>query len=291
MRVLVLGASGMLGSAVFRLLMACGYEVTGTIRSASLVNYFPASTRKKLISNVDVLNLSTLIGLFQQVKPDAVINCIGLIKQFSSSNDPQEALPINALLPHQLANLCEIAGARLVQISTDCVFKGDKGNYTEDDLSDATDLYGQSKYMGEVCDRDCAVTLRTSIIGHGLTPNSSLIDWFLSQIGEVRGFSKAIFSGLPTIELANVIERHVLQSSGMSGLYHVSVEPIDKLRLLQIVNQVYDAGLKINLDDSLVIDRSLNSTKFRESTGYTPPDWETLVLQMHQDHLNFKEQT
>ncbi len=291
MRVLVLGASGMLGSAVFRLLTARGYEVTGTVRSSSSVNYFSGSTQKNLISNLDVLNVNTLMRLFQQVKPDAVINCIGLIKQFSSSNDPQEALPINALLPHQLADLCEIAGARLVQISTDCVFKGDKGNYTEEDLSDATDLYGQSKYMGEVRDRDCAVTLRTSIIGHGLTPNPSLIDWFLSQRGEVRGFSKAIFSGLPTIELANVIERHVLQCSELSGLYHVSVEPIDKLRLLQIVNQVYDAGLKINLDGSLVIDRSLNSTKFRESTGYTPPNWEALVLQMHQDHLNFKEQT
>ncbi|MCF6282040.1 MAG: SDR family oxidoreductase [Candidatus Polarisedimenticolaceae bacterium] len=290
MRVLVLGASGMLGSAVFRLLMARGYEVTGTVRSSSSVNYFSSSIQNNLISNLDLLNANTLICLFQQVKPHAVINCIGLIKQFSSSNDPQEALPINALLPHQLADLCDIAGVRLVQISTDCVFKGDKGNYTEDDLSDATDLYGQSKYMGEVRDRECAVTLRTSIIGHGLTPNPSLIDWFLSQNGQVRGFNKAIFSGLPTIELANVIDRYVLQCSELSGLYHVSVEPIDKLRLLQIVNQVYDAGLVINQDDSLVIDRSLNSTKFRESTGYTPPDWEALVLQMHKDQLNFKEQ-
>jgi len=289
MRVLVLGASGMLGSAVFRRLITRGYDVVGTVRSATSINYFPVSMQHNLMSHLDVLNLSTLIRLFQQAKPDAVINCVGLIKQFSSSNDPQEALPINALLPHQLADLCEIAGARLVQISTDCVFKGDKGNYIEEDLTDATDLYGQSKCMGEVRDRGHAVTLRTSIIGHGLTPNPSLIDWFLSQRGEVRGFSKAIFSGLPTIELANVIERYVLQCSELSGLYHVSVEPIDKLRLLQIVNQVYDAGLVINQDDSLVIDRSLNSTKFRESTGYIPPAWEELVSQMHEDHLNFKE--
>jgi len=143
--------------------------------------------------------------------------------------------------------------------------------------------------MGEVHDLTHAVTLRTSIIGHGLTPNPSLIDWFLSQTGQVRGFRKAFFSGLPTVALASVIDRHVLQCNGLSGLYHLGVEPIDKLSLLQIVNQVYDAGLTVIQDDSLVIDRSLNSTKFRESTGYTPPDWRELVTQMHEDYLKLKK--
>ncbi len=290
MRVLVLGASGMLGSAVFRLLIARGYNVTGTVRSPAAVTHFPRSMHQNLISRIDVLDLNILLRLFQQVRPAVVINCVGLVKQLSSSNDPQKALPINAMLPHQLADLCAVAGARLIQISTDCVFKGDRGGYTEEDTPDAVDLYGQSKRMGEVCDRMHVVTLRTSIIGHGMVPNLSLIDWFLLQTGRVNGFNRAIFSGLPTIELAAVIERYVLRQSELSGLYHVSVEPIDKYSLLKIVNQIYDANLTIVKDDSLVVDRSLNSSRFREATGYNPPDWSALVMQMHEDYIKFKEQ-
>jgi dTDP-4-dehydrorhamnose reductase len=190
------------------------------------------------------------------------------------------AIPINALLPHRLARLCAVAGARLIHMSTDCVFDGQQGRYTESDVSNAQDLYGRSKFLGEV-DYPHAVTLRTSIIGHELGSNHGLVDWFLSQQQGVRGFTRAVFSGLPTVELARVMRDFVIPNPGLRGVYHVSAEPIDKHALLQLLAQVYGKTTLIEPDDRLVIDRSLDSTLFRQTTGYQPAAWPELVRQMH----------
>jgi dTDP-4-dehydrorhamnose reductase len=190
-----------------------------------------------------------------------------------------QAIPINSLLPHRLAQLCAIAGSRLLHVSTDCVFSGSKGMYKESEASDAHDLYGQSKYLGEV-DYSHAVTLRTSIIGREFTSAHGLIDWFLSQQGSVRGYTKAIFSGLPTVELARVMHDFVLPNPGLRGLYHVSAEPIDKYTLLQQVAQAYGKAIQIQPDERVAIDRSLDSTRFRAATGYAPPPWPELIVRM-----------
>lgn len=180
MRVLVLGASGMLGNAMLRMMsVQDNWSVYGTLRS-------PNPALKALVPKAQLLHgihadqPDSLIAAFTQSRPQVVINCIGLVKQLASADDPLEAIPINGLLPHRLANLCELVEARLVHISTDCVFSGSKGNYRESDVPDAQDLYGRSKLIGEVS-YSHAITLRTSIIGHELGRDHGLVGWFLSR--------------------------------------------------------------------------------------------------------------
>ncbi len=278
MRILILGITGMLGSAVYRVLREnAGLDVWGTARSRPR-----GMADEQIITGLDVLDSDALSAVFAQVRPDVVINCVGLIKQLSNANDPLVALPINAMLPHRLARLCGLAGARLVHISTDCVFSGKQGGYRESDVSDAYDLYGKSKYIGEVTDLPYAVTLRTSIIGHELNSNYALVDWFLSQQGPVKGYARAVFSGLPTVELARVIRDYVLPNPALHGLYHVAAEPINKLDLLRLVVRVYGKQIEIQPDDNVVIDRSLNGERFHEATGYRAPAWDSLISTMHQ---------
>ncbi|MDO8773733.1 MAG: SDR family oxidoreductase [Burkholderiaceae bacterium] len=281
-KVLVLGASGMLGNAVLRLFaQSPGYEVLASARSTSALRLLPEELSDRLICGVDVENMDTLTSLFAKARPDVVINCIGLVKQLAEADDPLAAIPINALLPHRLARLCDVAGARLVHMSTDCVFSGAKGMYTESDISDAKDLYGRSKYLGEV-DYPHAITLRTSIIGHELSGAHSLVGWFLAQQGVVRGFRRAIFSGLPTVELARVIRDHVLAHPELHGVYHVSAEPINKFDLLTLIAKAYGKTIAITPDDKLAIDRSLDSFRFRQATGYQPQPWPELVRRMRE---------
>lgn len=282
MNILVLGATGMLGSAVFSTLSAePSLEVFGTLRSFNSSNSFPKSMRERLLNNIDVLDHDSLVSAMERVRPNVVINCIGLIKQVAASNDPLLALPINAMLPHRLAKLCGLTGARLIHISTDCVFSGAGSMYKEADVSDANDLYGKSKYLGELHDLPHAITLRTSIIGHGIGGNDSLIDWFLEQRGPVKGFRKAIFSGLPTVELARIMRDYIIPSTKLCGLYHVSAEPISKYQLLSLVAKEYGKCIEIVPDDNLVIDRSLDSLQFRQATGYMPSSWPTLITSMY----------
>lgn len=282
-RILVLGVTGMLGNAVFRVFSTDpSHEALGTLRSASALRHFPQDSQARLLCGVDVLDQDALTAVMVRVKPDVVINCVGLIKQFADAKSPLTALPINAMLPCRLARLCELGGARLIHVSTDCVFSGRKGMYLESDLSDAEDLYGKSKYIGELHDLPHAITLRTSIIGHELDSNHSLVDWFLLQQGSVKGFTKAIFSGLPTVELARVIKDFVLPHPQLNGLYHVAAAPIDKFKLLSQVAMQYDKQIEILPDDALVIDRSLDGSRFREATGYISPAWPELIRRMHE---------
>jgi dTDP-4-dehydrorhamnose reductase len=164
-------------------------------------------------------------------------------------------------------------------MGTDCVFSGAKGMYTEADASDAIDLYGRSKYLGEV-DYSHAITLRTSIIGHELDAARSLVGWFLSKEGSVRGYKRAIFSGLPTVEIARVIRDYVIPYPELQGVYHVSAEPINKFDLLTLVAQVYGKTITIISDEHLVINRSLDSTRFRQATGFAPKSWLEQIISM-----------
>jgi dTDP-4-dehydrorhamnose reductase len=280
-RVLVIGASGMLGHAVLAVFArSAGFIATGSVRSAAAQALLPENLRPHAITGVDVDDDAALARLFAAVKPDAVVNCVGVVKQLSAADDPLVAIPINSLLPHRLARHCAAAGARLIHVSTDCVFTGARGNYLETDVADATDLYGRSKLLGEV-DYPHAVTLRTSIIGPELSGSHGLIGWFLAQHGPVRGFTRAIFSGLPTVTLAEVIRDHVLRVDALRGVYHVSAAPISKYDLLRLVAAAYGRNIEIVADDKLVIDRSLDSTRFRKLTGWHPPAWPELVRSMH----------
>jgi len=281
MKILVLGATGMLGNAMIRVLSEkVDLQVFGTARSESSKRLFLPNLAARLVFGVDVEQNDSLIKAFTGIRPNVVINCVGLVKQLADAEDPLQAIPINAILPHRLARLCELTGARLVHISTDCVFAGEKGNYCESDPSDAKDLYGKSKYLGEVA-YPHTVTLRTSIIGHELQSAHGLVGWFLSQKESCNGYTEAIFSGLPTVVLAQVIRDVVIPRPDLSGVYHVAAQPISKYDLLKLISTEYGKQIEIAPDDKLVIDRSLNAERFREATGYVAPDWPTLIKTMH----------
>lgn len=282
MKILVLGITGMLGNAMLRFFSKeKKFNIFGTTRQHDVSRFFPNEEYSNIITGVNVEDPDSLIKIFANVKPDVVINCIGLVKQLSEVNDPLQCLPINAILPHRLALLAKASGARLIQISTDCVFSGSKGNYLETDFPDADDLYGRSKLLGEV-DYPNAITLRTSIIGHELSGNRSLINWFLSQETRVGGYKRAIYSGLPTVELANVIMNYVIPNPQMHGLYHVASDPINKYELLKLVSDVYKKKIEIIPVDDFFIDRSLNAQRFNKQTNYTPPQWNDLVQKMYE---------
>lgn len=281
MNILILGASGMLGNAMVRVLSEKkDWQVYGTTRSESSKRLFSDDIVNRLISGIDVEQHDSLMNSFIRVRPDVVINCVGLIKQLADAEDPLQAIPINALLPHRLARLCELSNARLVHMSTDCIFAGDKGGYRESDSSDAKDLYGRSKFLGEVA-YPHTVTLRTSIIGHELQSAHGLVGWFLSQQECCKGFTRAIFSGLPTVALAQIIRDVVIPRADLSGVYHVAAQPISKYKLLKLIADVYGKAIEVEPDESLVIDRSLNSDRFREETGYVAPDWRSLIELMY----------
>lgn len=281
MKVLVLGASGMIGSAMFRVLSdRADWQVWGTLRSDATKRFFSESLGRRLMSAVDVEKQDVLPRLLAHVRPDAVVNCIGLTKHHREADDPLLAIPLNALLPHRLADLCAAAGARLVHVSTDCVFAGTKGSYVEGDAADARDLYGKSKHLGEV-DYPHAVTLRTSTIGHELQSAYGLLEWFLSQQGSCKGYGRAVFSGLPNIEFARVVRDVVLPRGDLHGLYHVGGRPIDKHELLGLIARVYGKKIDIVRDDDFVMDRSLNSERFRQATGYEAASWLELIQLMH----------
>lgn len=284
MKLLVLGASGMLGYSLFQNLQGYqGYEVVGTVRSLQAYSEYFSKT-DSIIEGVDVNNTQNLSDAIACLEPDVVLNCIGLIKQYEQSKQHLEAVTINSLLPHQLASICNQVNAKLIHFSTDCIFDGREGCYTEASLPTATDLYGRSKCLGEVS-YEPHLTFRTSIIGHELTSRVSLVDWFLSQQGGVSGFSRAIFSGLPTCFIAKLLAEKILPNKGLTGLYHLSVEAIDKFTLLRLIADTYGVDTAIQESKKLVIDRSLDSNLLRSEIDFTPPNWHELIDFMHQDYL------
>jgi len=286
-RILILGGTGMLGHLLLRYLSAYPeYDVYATARSLNtLEKNFPEDLIGRFRSDsVDANYFDSVIRALASIQPDIVINSIGIIKQLPGASDPLSAITVNALLPHRISLISRTADARVIHISTDCVFDGKKGMYRETDQSNAEDLYGKTKFLGEVSYEHC-VTLRTSIIGHELKGGYGLIEWFLSQTQKVLGFRKAIYSGFPTIELARIILKYVLPNPELSGIYHVSSEPISKYDLLCLVAKQYGKKIEIEPYDDFVQDRSMDSSLFREMTGYQAPSWDKLIEMMHNDFL------
>jgi len=282
--IIVLGISGMLGSAIFKILSKNeNFNVYGTLKNKYFLNFFNKNTINKIIINVNALDDDAIKRAIESTSPFLIINCIGLIKQIKESTDALTTIPINSLLPHKLEKICSQNNIKLLQISTDCVFSGSKGNYYENDFPDCSDLYGRSKLLGEVCDSKFALTLRTSIIGHELKGKFSLLDWYLGQSQPINGYKNAIFSGLTTLELANIIERFIVPKIEMCGLYHVASSPISKYDLLNIIAKTYNKKIQIKPCFEPIINRSLNADKFNVETGYKCPDWNSLIASMYED--------
>lgn len=283
MRLLILGGAGMLGHKLCQQYRE-RFETWVTLRSDfRQCARFAIFEEQRTLTGVDCFDFDTIVRAVAKAQPDVVINCIGIIKQRPSAHDPLISITVNALFPHRLANLCRAVGARLIHISTDCVFAGRKGMYREDDVSDAEDLYGRTKFLGEVSGPDC-LTLRTSIIGRELASANGLVEWFLSQCeGPVRGFTRAIYSGFSTLALARIIADVLVQQPDLSGLYHVSAEPISKYDLLCLLRDAFGRATAIESYADVQTDRSLDSGRFRTLVGFAPPTWAAMIAEMAAD--------
>jgi len=289
MRVLILGGSGMLGHKLWQAFRN-RFDTWVTVRSS-----YQEYTRcglfdsQCLLGGVDVFNFDTVTRALATVQPDVVINCIGIVKQVSAAKDPVVSLTVNSLFPHRLATLCGAAGVRLIHISTDCVFSGKKGMYTEDDVSDAEDLYGRTKFLGEVSAPRC-LTLRTSIIGRELQSTNGLVEWFLSNRGgSVRGYTRAIYSGFTTLAISQIIANVIEHYPDLSGVYHVSSEPINKYDLLCLLRDAYRVQVEIEPYPEVHIDRSLDSSRFRAAISFAPPTWPDMIETMAEDPTPYDE--
>jgi dTDP-4-dehydrorhamnose reductase len=287
-KVLILGGSGMLGHKLWQT-CATRFDsyttVSGDVREYTELGIFDS---KRLIGDVRAEDATTLERAIGQVRPDVIVNCVGVVKQHPLASDTVASSTVNSLFPHRAAQLAHDRGARFIHISTDCVFSGLKGNYTEDDLPDPTDLYGRSKLLGEVTGENC-LTIRTSMIGRELRGSRGLLEWFLACRGEsVHGFSRAIFSGLTTQTLSEVIARLIVEHPHLTGLWHVAANPISKFDLLTLVKQTYGLVIDIERDESFVCDRSLNGERFRAATGIQIPGWTEMIERLRADDTPYE---
>ena len=281
-RILILGSTGLLGSTMFNYFSKISrFTTLGTIRDEKLKNVFRDHLQCNIISNINANDFKVIEKIIDDHSPDVIINCIGIIKQLKESEDPVKTLTINSIFPHKLLNICKLKSIKLIHFSTDCVFSGKDGMYIESSFPDADDLYGRSKFLGEINDIN-GITLRTSMIGHECNSNRSLLNWFLSSKKMVKGYRNVIFSGLPAIELSKIVDKYIIDNDSIHGLYHVASKPIDKYNLLNIISSIYEKNINIIPDDDVRIDRSLNANCFNEKTGYNPPEWEQLIKEMKQ---------
>ncbi len=289
MKILIVGGSGMLGHKLVQVWQN-RFDVWATVR-----NNFQYYERYKIykcdrtFENINIQNIGSVKEIIKKIEPNVVVNAVGIIKQVPLAKNIIDTLSVNSIFPHQLGELAEEFQFRLINISTDCVFSGEKGNYTESDLADAHDLYGKSKYLGEVSAGNC-LTLRTSIIGRELETAHSLVEWFLSNRGKsVKGFVKAVYTGFPTVVVADILSNLIENHPNLCGLYHVSSEPISKFNLLTLINEAYRAEIEIEPFEDFVIDRSLNSNKFREATGFEPTNWNEMIERMAADNAIYQK--
>lgn len=278
----------MLGHRLFRDLSK-KHDTWGSIRGKYPVR-LERDLEKKMISGVDGTNLTHLKQVLDTYSAELIINCIGIIKQKEEAQERLLSIQINSLLPHFLDKWCTENDSRLIHFSTDCVFSGKTGGYTEESISDCYDTYGRSKYLGEVVDSKNSITLRTSIIGREIKNKASLLEWFLAQEGTIKGYSQAVFSGFPTATISKIIADYVIPTPDLWGLYHLASHPINKLDLLHLFKKVYKKTLKIEEDDKVKIERSLNGKRFEESTGYRSANWEELALDLLTEHAWYEEQ-
>jgi len=277
MKILILGGDGMLGHRLMKHFSSTGHEVRVTLKQGlSAYREFGLFRAENAYAETDVRSSDLVAEVFAQWRPEAVVNAVGIVKQRPTAKELIPSIEINALFPHKLAELCKASGARMIHVSTDCVFSGRKGHYQEDDPSDAEDLYGKTKYLGEVHDSHC-LTLRTSMIGRELSRKQGLLEWFLCQRGSVQGFKNALFSGFTTLELSRIIDKILAEYPEKGGLYHVSSEPISKFDLLTLIRRKMGLRVEIIPVEEPRLDRSLDSTRFRSEFNYTPPTWEEMI--------------
>ena len=284
MKVLVLGSNGMIGGTIFSFLSKNdNLDVIGSIKNLAKNNNFSSQLENKFVM-MDALNYKNVEDEIKKNMPDIVINCIGVTKHVIQNHSKSSVKLINSDFPFHLKVLSANYNFRVIHVSTDCVFLGNQGNYIEEDKPDAIDLYGQTKARGEIVNCKNILTIRTSTIGHEFKTKYGLLEWFLQQ-EECLGYSNAFFSGLTTIELAKVIQDLIIPNTDLYGIYHISGRVISKFDLLKIIDDVYKTNIILKKNSEFVIDRSLNSNKFKNKTSYSPPKWRDQILEMKDYHI------
>jgi dTDP-4-dehydrorhamnose reductase len=286
-RVLIFGGAGMLGHKVWQVFRD-RFDTWVTIRGDA-----PRTNRllsgDQVITGVTAEDTASLSRAWEIAHPTVVVNCIGIVKQLAAASDPIASLTVNSLLPHRLAAMAARANARMIHISTDCVFSGRGGRYREEDLPDAQDLYGRTKLLGEVTGPGC-LTIRTSIVGRELSATTGLLEWFLGQHGRrLNGYTGAWFSGLTTAALAALLADAVESHPGLEGLYHVASEPITKYDLLCRLNEAYGAGAQIEPSDGVRIDRTLDGSRFRVASATAPARWDDMIAGLVADPTPYND--
>lgn len=285
MKVLILGAYGMLGHKLFSSLSE-RYDVYATARARNDAVRLTGSDDERIIDGVDAFDYPSINDAIDRINPDIMINCIGLIKQLGPTVDPLTMMYLNSVLPHRLVNSAKENGARLIHFSTDCVFSGKKGMYTLRDRPDAEDLYGKTKFLGEVANNN-SLTIRSSIIGPELGSKNGLLEWFLSRSGmEIKGYRSAIYSGLTTLEMSRVVSMIIGRHPDLHGVYQVASTPISKFDLLTLINEKMNLNVTIEPDYAFACDRSLDGSEFNRATGYRPPSWSEMIDEMIIDMKN-----
>lgn len=285
-RVLVLGATGMLGHKVWQVCRS-RFDTWAAVRARPAGWAAAIFDDPQVLTGVQVMDRSSVLAALAVARPTVVINCIGIVKQLDAARDVITSLQINALWPHELAQLCALAGARVIHISTDCVFSGRKGMYEESDIPDAEDLYGRSKLLGEI-NQSHALTLRTSIIGREIGSRNGLVEWFIRSPGpSVTGYRRAVFSGVTTPALATVIADLIERHPTLTGLYQVAAEPITKYELLLKLRDTFQLPLEVEPDDVVVVDRSLVAERFWKTIGSLPPDWPAMLEALAADQTGY----
>ena len=289
MKVLILGGAGMLGHKLWQIFTP-RFDTHVTFRKsfaayAGLGIYDPS----RALGGITAEDSEGIKRALDLVQPDVVVNCIGIVKQDAKASDPVASITVNALFPHRLAQTCRDAGARLIHLSTDCVFSGRKGNYSEDETPDADDLYGRTKLLGEVGSDGC-LTIRTSMIGRELEGSHGLVEWFLAQEGKrVRGFKGAVFTGFTTEALAEVLAKVISDHPALSGVWHVASEAINKLDLLSLIKKTYKLTVNIEPDETFLCNRSLDGSRFRQKVGIVAPSWPEMIRRMREDSTSYDE--
>jgi len=280
MKILILGGTGMIGHRLW-LELSKTFETYATVRENSPFEL-------PCVRGIDFYDFASIKKALKEVRPDFVINCTGVIKQLDDSKNALKSIQMNALLPHLIAQECETIGARMLQFGTDCAFDGKKGMYMDDEPGNATDIYGRTKYLGEIFDQEHVLTVRTSMIGRELSSQNGLVEWFLAQKGrDIKGFSKAIYSGFPVKTFADIIVKYIIPRH-LHGVYNISSEPISKFDLLVLLNEIFSADVNIMKDELFTMDRSLDSQKFRKEVGFRPQSWAEMVQDIKIEDLLYK---
>lgn len=288
MKILVIGAGGMIGHKMFQVLKEHGHQTYGTIRQA-ITQYekFNLFKKDELFDGVDVLDHPKIVQILDDVKPDVILNCVGITLRKPEIKDFEYCKKINTEFPRFLESWAETNKSYLIHFSTDCVFSGKDGPYTEESPTSAEDVYGRTKAEGEVTGPN-SLTLRGSMIGRELYGKTELLEWAISQkTKQVKGFSKAIYSGVTTNVMAELVVKLIAMPKKITGLYQVSSEPISKLDLLKLIDKYFELNMAISEDSSYATSKVLISDKLKKTTGFNCPSWPEMVDGLTKDLFKY----